>query len=284
MRSFQFISFFCLTLHLIACQEEEKPKIYFGDLHGDKVGRVEMLEGLPEGTVASHGPGVYLTSPVSQDLTIYFSSVGTAEENEDFIITNPLIVRKGNQFGSLNLKFISDMSDEFNEKGDLLIESVSSGNFKIISDTGKFLILDDDLSDLSIQVSWPSFGNSDLDLYLWREKTTGSNEYELVKKAENRPPFSLSETLDLSGLEIDGVYALSYLYFGGVVDQLNIKVQFTPLGSAILDGGKSSLEFTATYKPINLNTGTAPKRIQFFTKEGNQYHSFTGIEVPETGS
>jgi len=287
----RYLEFIALgaSIFLFGCHEENKPTtIYFGDLRGGKPGRIEILEGSPEGTVANYGPGVYLSQPAPSDITISFSSVGTAGENTDFIITNPLIVRKGYQFTSLNLKFIDDKTDEFNEPGDLIMQSIEGAEVSVLNDTAKFLILDDDVSDLQISVSWSNV-DSDLDLYLWREKVAGSNEFELVTKSENRPPFAspifaIHEDANLSGLEKDGLYALSYLYYSGTLNLLNFKVNFKPSGTAILDGGKTILEFNATYKSVNLNSGTAPKKVQFFVKEGNQYHSFTDISVPESGS
>jgi hypothetical protein len=55
-------------------------------------------------------------------------------------------------------------------------------------------------------------------------------------------------------------------------------------GGAIVEVGKSGVEFNPTYNTININNGEVTPREQFFTKQGFQYYNITPVVVPETGA
>ena len=248
-------------------------------------GRVEMLEDLMPSTVADYGPGVFLSRPADEDLLVYFATSGTATINEDYTISNPTVIPKGSTFASVSLQYVDDKLDEYDETGDLRIMPFNNPLYVVDTVSGKFLIFDDDAADLQISVLWGTDGNPDMDVYLWRETSPGSNQFEVVSKQANHSFGSGVEGITLSGLDKDGLYAISYVYYSAAPrDSFPFRVILESVGGAIVEGGKTQLEFDPTYTQKNLNKGEVTLHEQYFTKKGFEFYNFSDITVPGSGS
>lgn len=276
-----------VPVFFLSCAEGDPmddAKVSFGTYNN----QIEMGENSLPSIVSSFGPDVSLSRPMDVDVKVYLESSGTAIANEDFTFKNPVIIPKGSLSSSADLQFIDDKLDEPDEIGVLRISSVEPINTTIDTASTSFLIRDDDAADLQIGLLWGTGGNTgsdqiDMDLYLWRESAPGSGIFEVVTTMANRGPLGF-EFVTVSGLDPDGVYGLSCVYYHGNTDNFTFRVIYTPVSSAILEGGKSALEFNPTYNVININKGTVSVREQVFTKEGFHFRNITPFVVPESGS
>jgi hypothetical protein len=275
---------FMLVVILSCEQEVDDPILSFGGS-----GRVEIIEDSLPNIVSSYGPGVSLNKPAPSDITVYLTASGTAMPNEDYKFRNPVVINRGSTYASVDLQFIDDKLAEFDEEGIFRVERIEGGKVSIDTAAGRFLIRDNDAADLRISVLWGTGGNTgsdhiDMDLYLWRETVPGSNQFELVQKAAYHGVSSGVEGIQLSGLEKDGLYGISYVYYQGNTDNFTFRCIFESIGASILEGGKSRVEFNPTYDRKNLNTGAVNLREQFFTKKGFEFKNITEIVVPSSGS
>lgn len=279
------VSRIVVVMALSGCDDEKAPHLPV--ISFSENGRIEIIEGSLPDIVSSYGPGIFLSEPAQTDVSVYLSTSGVAKVNEDYTFTNPVVIPQGSTFASVGLQFVTDKLDEFDEAGNFRLEHASI-EANLDTATGKFLIVDDDGSDLRISLIWASGGNTgldpiDMDLYLWRESTPGSNNFEVVKKSVNRAPSGYESTW-VSGLDADGRYGVSYVYHSGNTENLSFRVIFESLGGSILEGGMPQLEFTPTYNVKNVNSGEVVIREQFFTKKGFQFKEITPVIVPEIGS
>ena len=228
----------------LSCTEEasvDDAKVSFGTYNN----QIEMVENSLPSIVPSYGPAVSLSRPMQVDVKVYLESSGTAIANEDFTFKNPVIIPKGLLISSADLQFIDDKLDEPDEIGVLKISGVEPINTSIDTASTSFVIRDDDAADLQIGLLWGKGGNTgsdqiDMDLYLWRESAPGSGIFQVVTKMANRGPLGF-EFITVSGLDHDGVYGLSCVYYHGNTDNFTFRVIYTPVGSAILEGGKSGI-------------------------------------------
>jgi hypothetical protein len=283
-----------LVLFLLGgCSEDAPPPItvsFASQKFSDWNGRIEIVEdALP--SVVSSAIRVYLSEPAPSDVYVYLATSGDARLNEDYTFTNQVVIRKGEQAEFIYLQFVDDKLLEFDEEGIFTIERalpVGSIGRAIMPDTttGRFLIRDNDSASLGVSLSWGGDGSDriNMDLYLWRETSPGSNAFEVVQKMNSR--FTPGhQSIVLSGLEEDGLYGLSYVYHEGHSDKVSLKVTFEAYGGAILEGGAPRLEFNAVYGLKNINPDEPTTiREQYFVKEGFQYRNLTPIAVPESGS
>jgi hypothetical protein len=269
----------------LSCDTEDiAPILSFGGQ-----GRVEMVEGSLSSVVSSYGPALVLNNAAPTDITVYLTTSGTAKVNEDFTFVNPVVITKGSTLSSLDLQFIDDKLDEPDEEAVFKVERIVGGIVSIDTAAARILILDNDNADLRISLLWAIGGNTgsdniDMDLYLWRETSPGSGQFELVEKQANHNATSGVEGIQLSGLSPDGLYGISYVYYQGKTDNFTFRCILESVGSAILEGGKSQIEFNPTYNKVNLNTGTVSIREQFFTKKGFEFKNVTAVTVPANGS
>ncbi len=276
-----------LLLVTFNCQDDgSKATVSFGKSNN----HLEILENSLPDIVSSYGPALFLSQPLSRDLAVNIESSGVAVYGKDFTFPKPFIIPKGETVLSLGLQFINDDVEEFDEAAKLRITSVDDQHVRIDTLSNNFLIKNDDAADLQVTIYWivagdHSIDNIDMDIYLWRESSPGSGIFEIVSKVVNRtnPPIGF-EGVFVSGLDKDGLYGLSYVYQKGATDNFSFVVTFRPYGSATINGSKSDLVFTPTYKLANINSGEVTIREQFFTKKGFEFGNVTAIVVPPSGS
>ncbi len=145
------------------------------------------------------------------------------------------------------------------------------------------VIVSDDPGFLSIELDWP--GSPDMDLYLFYRSSPEATWEEV--------DYSDPGYLELDFRAPDGEYGLAYNYWSGTADPLNFTVTFDPTNSAdniTVDGEFEAIAFEAAYTLANVNrfgtvAANGPLRIvQTFTKTGVDFHDFSTITVPESGS
>jgi hypothetical protein len=279
-----------LLLGIEGCKDEinNNPKIklsFYPQNNG-----IGFMENSLTSIVNDYGPFLNLNEPLQKDLRVQIEYTGTATYDQDYTIQQPVIFTRGSVMAPLGLKILDDNTDEFDESIKFKIRSCDDPTVEIDTVSFKVLITDNENSDLRVLIGWPLFGNTgsdniDFDLYLWRESSPGSNTFNLVtKKTNHNHVGSGNEGILLSGLEKDGVYGLSYVYYNGNSDNISFTTYFQPVDQATVEGSTKQIEFTATYNLININKGDVVIREQFFTKSGFDFKNFTPITVPQIGS
>jgi hypothetical protein len=133
-------------------------------------------------------------------------------------------------------------------------------------------LANDDPGFVDIDLVWP--GNPDMDLILVYAPTV-DDEFEVHS-------FSDPGHLSLDWTDADGIYGLSYNYYGGTVEPLDFTVTFTPTNMT-LEGGSDPLVYEATYMLVNKDPN-AFQIEQTFVKDGLALKDFSEIEVPAEGS
>ncbi len=238
-----------------------------------------------EDSRSSYGPTLSLSTPAPRDIVVYLTSKGEADIDIDYKFTNPVVIPKGEKFTSIGLAFIDDKLDEFDENIEFFIERVEGIESLLDTTSAKVTIIDQDVADLRIGLFWGIADNKDMDLYLWRENFPGSNEFEIVQTMANHGINQGYEIIDLSGLDKDGLYGLSYVFYSGnSFFDFPVYISFSRQGSSIIEGGVDRLEFELMYGTKNLSNGTTPVRMQYFRKEGFHFKNFTAITIPQSGS
>lgn len=193
---------------------------------------------------------------------------GTATEGDDYTITG-----------------VSEEGITFQMLDDNLAEGIETIRIRIKGASGEanrihnVRILSDDPGFLAITLDWP--GAPDMDLHLFH-RSSPEDTWHAVD-------FSDPGELELDWTAEDGEYGLAYNYYSGSVDPLNFTVTFDPSGAdnITLDGDSDNAVFNATYHLANRNAAAnaaATKVVQTFTKTGVDYHDFSTITVPATGS
>ncbi len=144
---------------------------------------------------------------------------------------------------------------------------------------------------LRMELTWDAgngtAGDADMDLFLWRENPPGSATFELVASAvQIGNVFELLTMRNASAAFPDGLYGVSYNYFSGTVSPLNFTIKFRSQKGTI-NNDSIVARFNGTYTLANLNrwdqTGTY-HIAQTFVKTGNNFHSFSPLDLPGNGS
>src|SRR4051812_9058197 len=110
----KYISILFIASVLLGCDDDELPDVVVS--FGGR-GEVQIVEGSLAEIVSSYGPAIFLSRPAPQDVTVYLSASGEAAIGEDYTYSNSVLIRKGETFGTVNLQFIDDKLDEFDEHG-----------------------------------------------------------------------------------------------------------------------------------------------------------------------
>ncbi|MCX7637326.1 MAG: hypothetical protein N2044_05695 [Cyclobacteriaceae bacterium] len=144
---------------------------------------------------------------------------------------------------------------------------------------------------MRIELTWDAgngqAGNVDMDLFLWREDPPGSSNFVLVASSvQIGNVFEQITMRNGSASFPDGLYGVGYNYFSGTANPLTFKPKFRSLKGTI-NNDSIVARFNGQYTLANLNrwdqTGTY-HIAQFFVKAGNNYHSFTPVDIPASGS
>lgn len=279
-------TFAAMSIFFFGCGGDEPPAPKVS-LIGSSV---EMLENSPFSIVASFGPALSLDRAAPENVTVYIeASGGDATVDGDYKFISPVVIPKGELRASVGLQFIDDKLDERDERGVIKISRTEGSPVSIDTTSAYFVVLDDDEADLNISLAWGIGGNTgsdkpDLDLYLWHETSPGTGIYEIVKSSANHNYPSGSEAVVLSGLEKDGRYGISCVYYEPATGDFQFRLILQPVGSGILEGGTSSKVIEPIYKGANVNKGTVTVREIYFTKQGSQYNNVSPFITSGSGS
>jgi len=290
---FLYLFFLYILFFFTGCQHEEipspLPKVYF---HGYKKTITENANG-------SYNIIVMLSKPAEYPVKVHYTVSGTATENEDYVFVNRDIeFMEGDSVRYFIFKSMHDSRDEWNE--DIVITLTEVENDIAIIDTTRNTytveIRDSNRSDLNILLR---FGPGryykdvlDMDMILWRESSPNTDTFEMVATSAYRNTEDTyahrGENILLSGLEKDGLYALSYIYYEGTYDSLNFRVIFsTSEESTIMGNRETVLQFEENLSLKNINKWDVTKkfhRAQYFRKTGFNYTDFTQITISKEGS
>jgi hypothetical protein len=193
--------------------------------------------------------------------------------------------------------YIRVVDDEVFDPGDTLIVTLLSitppailGNKR--SATLRIKDYDEDARPgLRIDLTWDAgngtAGDVDMDLFLWREEPPGSSDFVLASSSVQIGNVFENLILPANTSSFpDGLYGVGYNYYSGTVNPLTFKVRFRAQKGTI-NNDSIVARYQAQYTLDNLNrwdqTGTY-HIAQFFVKEGTNFHSFTPIDIPATGS
>ncbi len=193
--------------------------------------------------------------------------------------------------------YVKVNDDEVYDPGDTLIITMTGitgpaklGNKKTI----KLRVKDfdeDARPGLRIELTWDSgnggAGDVDMDLFLWRENPPGTLNFELAASSvQIGNVFEVLTMINASSSFPDGLYGVGYNYFSGTANPLIFNVKFRSQKGTI-NNDSIVARFQGEYTLANINrwdqTGTY-HIAQFFVKEGNNFHSFTPIDIPPAGS
>lgn len=231
------------------------------------------------------GSTVFYNRPLPQGTAVEVEFGGTLSTDEFVYELRPSGV------------YVKVNDDEVYDPGDTLIITLTGisgpaklGNKKTI----KLRIKDfdeDARPGLRIELTWNSgngsAGDVDMDLFLWRENPPGSSNFELAGSAvQIGNVFELLTMRNGSASFPDGLYGVGYNYFSGTADPLTFYVKFRSQKGTI-NNDSIVARFQGQYTLANINrwdqTGTY-HIAQFFEKSGNNFHSFTPIDIPASGS
>ncbi|GIV37077.1 MAG: hypothetical protein KatS3mg032_1456 [Cyclobacteriaceae bacterium] len=193
--------------------------------------------------------------------------------------------------------YITVIDDEVYDPGDTLIVTLTgiTGPAKLGGKQTMTLRVKDYDEDarpgLRVELTWDagngSAGDVDMDLFLWRENPPGSSNFELVASAvQIGNVFEALSVRNESALFPDGVYGVGYNYFSGTANPLNFTVKFRAQKGTI-NNDSIVARFNGTYTLANLNRWDQTSSFhvaQTFVKSGNNFHSFSPLDVPPSGS
>lgn len=215
--------------------------------------------------------------PTADNATISFDFGGTATLDVDFEFL-------GWNDDGLYLTLIDDIDVETDET--IVVTMTDSENVTVSSSPHTVTIEDDDVdtgTNLKIDLEWDSgdgtMGDVDMDLILWQYDAI-NDEYDFIDAAAGTTSF---ETLTLFAADPNGIYGLTYQYYDGTSNNLELIVKFTTTDGTI-DGTLHQRTFTETYTLANVNPTLDVFIEQELQKAGTNYTNFTAINVPTTGS
>lgn len=168
---------------------------------------------------------------------------------------------------------------------DNLTEPVETIQFTIANTSGAsnkrhtVSIESDEPGFLAIDLTWT--GPADMDLWLFYKAFPEDSWHALAADDPGH--------LELDWTEHDYQYGLGYNYYAGTANPLNFTVTFNPSGgdNITVNGGSTNAVYNATYTLVNREaaaSGAAVAIVQTFYKTGFDFHTFSGITVPATGS
>lgn len=242
----------------------------------------------------------------SNDLTVNFTTSGSATLNEDYTFSGSTVISKGSVEASIQIGIIDDNVFEYDldntvnflEKLEITLSAVT-GNGKLSEiATGLkhtiYFLENDPEPHLIIDLSWKDMatgdaGDVDMDLLFWYEADPGTNEFQLAPEQyqQGTKIGTDFEKLGLSGINPDTNYGLTFLYFEGSATEVEFTVKFTASGGTLLNG-LTEMTYTGTYTTDNIN-GTAYDDGSFqieqvFSKVGFNYPTISELEIPSAGS
>lgn len=269
------------------------PSISFGNTSGMSIA---------ESSVASSRIIIRSNVSINEPIKVAFELTGDATLNEDFTMSKDFFeISPGELTDEILIRTIDESLDEPFENFTIKLTDVPTENANIADINNEYLteIRDDDNSDLEISLRWTEgyYSESttvDMDLYLWREDNSNPNGYELIDYSTARGSTYTTgilpnqENIILSGIEVDGKYAVSCVLHSTDYDSINFKLGYYPTEFATVYSERFNyVEFEAKYSVSNLNQSQDSSSfhlVHFFEKDNFNFLNFTNIEVPENGS
>jgi hypothetical protein len=130
-------------------------------------------------------------------------------------------------------------------------------------------------------------GDVDMDLFVWRENPEGSGNFELVASAvQIGNSFEAITLRNGSAVFPDGLYGVSYTYYSGTANPLNFSATFRAQ-KGTLNNDSIVGRFSGTYTLANINKWDQTDTYhiaQTFRKTGNNFHDFSPLDIPASGS
>jgi len=246
---------------------------------------------------------IKLNRAVAETSIISFTTDGTATRNSttdyvgDYdIVENDeyIIIEKGQNEATITIRLYEDYDFEVDNNNNLY-ETIIIGLNTVV--TGSAVIGDDDVFTLTIYeddtyvyLDWDDHsgdadphGDVDMDLNLWLDQGSG---YQYIGGSVYKD-FS-PEFISIPGGFPDGTYGLSYTYYAGTSDNLEVKVKMFNAGGLL--GGVDQLKnYTGFYTLGNINLydyNADPPSIsiaQTMVKNGFNYPTISSITVNANG-
>ncbi|MFM8348567.1 MAG: hypothetical protein ACKOAR_11055 [Bacteroidota bacterium] len=226
-----------------------------------------------------------LNQPLPGGVVPTYKVTGTASASTDYTLT-----------ATSNGFVVAVAKDPVYDNGETVIIELTaiSGNAGLgAKKTFTVTITDEDESSqpgLKVNLSWEALDQTttdvDVDLLVWLETSPG------VYTAQGglwsaiigtSPEFSF-----IPSNEVNGKYALSYIYYSGTSNNLKVKVDFQSFKGNI-NGTSNRASYSKTYTLANINTYSDPYPTplfvaQTFTKTAGEYTELSDFKVATSGS
>jgi hypothetical protein len=261
---------------------------------------------------------ILLDRELSETTVVQYSVSGTATRTNpsgnavnDFAIkdglntivgTDKITIEKGASEASIIITVYEDFSFEVDDDDNpvetaiITLTSITSGNAELSLQDNYTLSIEED--DFLILHQWfvdgtNDYGDVDMDLFAWLDdEVVNSSTTDNTTWDEDFPPY---EALFIPAGFPNGIYGMSYTYFSGTSDDVEVaSLMWGRLNGNVypyfsVDTG-DVLVFEATYGLSNINewtnpeTGTDPLIVQTMVKNGINYTNISQISVPEESS
>jgi hypothetical protein len=215
-----------------------------------------------------------------------FTVTGTATQVADFTY-----VQNKNGF------VVTTKKDELYDPNETVIIELTGISGNAVLGTKKISTLtisDEDetalQSGLKIDLSWEaldlSVSDVDMDLLVWLETSPGVYTSQGGLWSANIGTMFETTTIPIS--EVNGKYAISYVYYSGTSADLKVKVDFRSFKGNI-NGTSNRASYIKTYTLVNINSYLDPYTqpdvvAQTFEKVSNNFINLSDIHVASSGS
>ena len=268
-----------LLLTLSNCGDDDNPPA-----PPPQIGLKTSASSVTEGQMSTVEFSVALPMGVTSQL----SFTGTATEGVDYTY-------RVNATGIT----VTVLQDEIYDPGETVIVTLTgfSGSAEVgTPSVHTITITDEDESaapGLRISLSWDAgdgtAGDVDMDILMWIEQPAGSGNFaylDLYAATIGTDFEQLFVPSDNSVNFPDRVYGVSYNYYEGSSNNLQVRVDFRSFKGNI-EGTSNRATFTAVYTQANVNPYEDTDEyyiVQAFQKTGFNFINFSEIDVPESGS
>ena len=165
-----------------------------------------------------------------------------------------------------------------------------NGNVVLGTNTVHTLTMEDEdersLARLVISLNWDAgngtMGDVDMDLLVWYQSAPGAYTLKFIGDNVGQ----VAESISVPANEADGKWGISYVYYSGTSNNLQVTASFRSYKGNINQVSNRATS-TATYSLVNKNAWdvTQQYRIeQFYDKTLANYNNLTAISVPTSRS
>jgi len=226
-----------------------------------------------------------LTKSLPNGVNIAYSVSGTADATKDYTVS-----------ANANGFVIAAKKDEVYDNGKTVIIELNSISGNAVLGANKvytLTLVDEDesaVAGLRIDLTWEATdlqtSDVDVDLLVWRETAPGvyTAQGGLWSAIIGTSP----EFTFIPSNEVDGKYAISYVYYNGTSNNLKVKADFRSFKGNI-DNTSNRASYSKVYTLANINTYSDPYTVplvvaQTFTKTAGNITNLTDITVAPSGS